>query len=410
MNIRSVTAFLDVSLTDPEVELAQVANLLHNAVPAFERAGFDVQTKRIATQPFPRILSALGAGLAAPYAGRIQDLAGQYGIDYFALGPVSAADAPEFVDVIPAMIEETDTLFCSIDIASPEQGIDGRLVRQTADVIQRVSQITDDGLSNLFLTATANCGPHSPFFPVAYHEEGAPLGFGLAVQAADLAVEAFAGASSIPDAMERLTRAVTQQAAALERVAASIVNDFDVVFYGIDFSLAPFPTDDCSLGGAMEALGISLSGSGAAAAAAVIMSALEAADFHRVGFSGLMLPVLEDSVLAARASAGQLSLTDLLLYSTICGTGLDTIPLPGDTSAEALMGVLLDVAALALRLDKPLTARLMPLPGKTAGEDAGLDDFPYFAPAKVMPAPVGLTPEGLLAGADSFLIKSRLTD
>ena len=81
-----------------------------------------------------------------------------------------------------------------------------------------------------------------------------------------------------------------------------------------------------------------------------------------------MLPVLEDSVLGARVAEGALSLNDLLLYSAMCGTGLDCIPLPGDVEPGALAGILLDVAALALRLDKPLTARLMPMPGKAAGD------------------------------------------
>lgn len=67
----------------------------------------------------------------------------------------------------------------------------------------------------------------------------------------------------------------------------------------------------------------------------------------------------------------------------MCGTGLDTIPLPGDTTPEALAGVLLDLAALAVRLDKPLTARLMPVPGKQAGEATNFD-FPYFANSRVM--------------------------
>jgi len=54
------------------------------------------------------------------------------------------------------------------------------------------------------------------------------------------------------------------------------------------------------------------------------------------------------------------------------------VPLPGDVSEEELAGILLDVAALALRLDKPLTARLMPIPGARAGDRTGFD-FEYFA-------------------------------
>ena len=100
-----------------------------------------------------------------------------------------------------------------------------------------------------------------------------------------------------------------------------------------------------------------------------------------------------------------LTVADLLLYSSVCGAGLDTVPLPGDTSAGALAAILLDVAALALRLNKPLTARLMPLPGKQAGDELRFDSA-YFAPSRVLAArATGLG--GLFAGDESFDILSR---
>jgi uncharacterized protein (UPF0210 family) len=81
-----------------------------------------------------------------------------------------------------------------------------------------------------------------------------------------------------------------------------------------------------------------------------------------------MLPVLEDAVLGRRWEEGHLSAHQLLLYSAICGTGLDTLPLPGDVPPESIAHLLLDVATLALRLNKPLSARLFPVPGKRIGD------------------------------------------
>jgi len=108
-----------------------------------------------------------------------------------------------------------------------------------------------------------------------------------------------------------------------------------------------------------------------------------------------MLPVLEDAVLAARSRENLFTVNDLLLYSAVCGTGLDTVPLPGDVSEDELAGILLDVAALALRLDKPLTARLMPIPGAKAG-DLTAFDFEYFANGRVLDVK-GLGSRGLFA-------------
>jgi len=148
--------------------------------------------------------------------------------------------------------------------------------------------------------------------------------------------------------------------------------------------------------------------SGTAAAASFLTDCLDRAQFPRTGFCGLFLPVLEDSVLAARAAQGQLTITHLLLYATLCGTGLDTIPLPGDASPEALVSLLIDLGTLALRHNKPLTARLMPIPEKKAGDEIHFD-FPYFADSRVMNLPAEPL-SGLLGGSGTLDINPHLAD
>ncbi len=146
-------------------------------------------------------------------------------------------------------------------------------------------------------------------------------------------------------------------------------------------------------------------GQGSLFSAALLADALDHARFPRCGFSGLMLPVLEDSVLAARAAEGSLTITDLLLYSAVCGAGLDTIPLPGDTQEDELAAILLDVAALSTRLGKPLTARLMPIPGMQAGDPVDFPHFAYFAPGRVM-APKGTRGRRLRLGDETLRLRA----
>src|SRR5262249_55114942 len=101
-----------------------------------------------------------------------------------------------------------------------------------------------------------------------------------------------------------------------------------------------------------------------------------------------------------RAAEGLLTLSDLLLYTTVCGTGLDTVPLPGHTTPPELAAILLDVATLALRHNKPLTARLMPIPNKEAGDEVKFDS-PYFVPGRVLS--IKTRPlSGALGGSESF--------
>ena len=138
---------------------------------------------------------------------------------------------------------------------------------------------------------------------------------------------------------------------------------------------------------AIEQLGVEQIGLlGSLAGAAILAEALDRGTWLKAGFNGLMLPVLEDSVLAARSMEGSFSVKDLLMYSAVCGTGLDTVPLPGDINEKAIEALLMDIAALSLRLDKPLTARLMPVPGLKSG-DLTQYDFDFFKNGKILDLP-----------------------
>ena len=133
--------------------------------------------------------------------------------------------------------------------------------------------------------------------------------------------------------------------------------------------------------------------------------AIDRADFPRAGFSGLMMPVLEDATLAKRAAENVLTVKDLLMYSAVCGSGLDTVPLPGDVTNDQIAALLLDIASLALRLRKPLTGRLMPIPGKKVG-DLTEFNFDYFANSRVMALDAEpLT--GLFATNETYSVHSR---
>jgi uncharacterized protein (UPF0210 family) len=135
---------------------------------------------------------------------------------------------------------------------------------------------------------------------------------------------------------------------------------------------------------AFEELGLGIFGDvGTLAIAKIITDTITNLGIKKCGYSGLMLPILEDYGLAMRNIDGTFTITDLLLYSSVCGTGLDTIPLPGDTSEEKLYALLLDIASISIKLDKPLSARLMPVPNRKAGEMTDYQ-FEYFANSKIM--------------------------
>ena len=394
MDIRSVTLFCE-----PSFSLAQMADFFTAVRPAFP---YPLQSTRLATTPFPTWWPSTVDNQA--HATKLAQQWQTAGANYISLGPVLLRHEVQWIDQIPALLAATDTLFATVEIANTQGQIDTGRCQQTAQLIKTVSQILPNGFGNLYLAALANCPPGSPFFPVAYHQ-GGPAHFAIAVESADIALQAIQAAKTLEEARQNLVDGIETAVSRITPIAQQIATQHQIPFSGIDFSLAPFPTDDKSLGGALEALGLPHLGSaGSLFAAGFVTEAIARANFPSCGFSGLMLPVLEDSVLARRAAEGVLTVQDLLSYSAVCGVGLDTIPLPGDVSEGALTAVLLDVAMLASRLNKPITARLMPLPGLAAGDPVTFD-FPYFANSRVMGI-AGTGVAGLLAQEAQVSINS----
>jgi uncharacterized protein len=381
VKIRTITVFDDVGFPVSQARLEAAGRTASNIRGALEEAGYEVQTVRLALPPVAPSLG-LDVDAVVRLARDLEANCPPNGIEYATVGVVLPPDPPGLFEALPDAIGATTRVFASCLIASREHGLSLPAVRGAAEVIWRCSRLSPDGFGNLRFAALANVPPGVPFLPGAYHD-GGPASVAIGVEAADLAVTACASASSVADARSALVGLIDEHAArigwAAERALPSGVR-----FGGIDFSLAPFPEAARSVGSALERLsGVRVGEHGTLAATAVLADTLDRATFPRAGYSGVFLPVFEDAVLAARATERLLTTGDLLLWSSVCGTGLDTVPLPGDVSAAALAAILADLGALALRLDKPLTARLMPIPGKQAGDPVTFD-FAYFAPSRVL--------------------------
>jgi uncharacterized protein (UPF0210 family) len=402
VKIRSITYFFNPGWPPDESKIHAAGAFLAEAKQAYETVSYEVQTTRLGTTPFSH---TLGSRIKETpyYAEAMETMLAQIDVDYASLGP-AFPDIPGSYEIIPEAIAHTQNIFFSGMMADRRNGISLEAIRTCAQVIVKCAALTADGFSNLRFAALANVPAGAPFFPAAYHQGEAPA-FAIATEAADLAMEAFNDQTSLAEGRKSLTGMLEEHGSVLASVAERLARQSKIEFGGIDFSLAPFPSDDRSLGGAVESMGVHRIGlHGSLAAAAILTEAVDNARFPHAGFSGFMQPVLEDAVLARRAAEGAMTVKDLLLYSAVCGTGLDTVPLPGDVTAEQIVPLLLDLSALALRLDKPLTARLMPIPGKRAGDPTGFD-FAYFANSKVMT----LESERLtavLAGNEVFKLKS----
>jgi uncharacterized protein len=397
MKIRTITCFYDPLALDP-LAVQRLGEMAAAAATRFEAAGYEVQTRRLSTTPFPTYLDLNDPTGMVDTVQKMEQEAQSHGFAYLSIGPAVAGDASSFAAILP-ILSATRNVFTSGHMTTAADGVSLPAVRACASVIHGAAGITPDGFTNLRFTALGNVPPNGPFFPGSYHV-GEAVGFALGIECADAAVDAFSSAGSLLEARAALVDRLELAGAELTVIAAEVAAEFTARFYGIDFSLAPYPEDWCSLGCALEQLGVPQVGMhGSVAAAAIMADSLDRGHWLRTGFNGLFMAVLEDSILAQRAQT-TLTLKDLLLYSTVCGSGLDTVPLPGDVTQEQIAAVLLDVAALSMRLAKPLTARLMPVPGKKAGEMTAFD-FSFFSNGRVLALDAQpLT--GWLAGDESF--------
>ncbi len=382
--IRAITAFINLDRAQYQQQVADALKLLKRAQTTFESRGFRVQTIRIATQPFPEYTEGLTTEQAVAFFREYDALAIK---EKFAasIGPamLNADDSEAQADLLAEILTNTKSLNASLVVAG-EDGIRWNAVGAAARVMKKL-EATEHSQGNFHFAAIAMVPPLTPFFPAAYHT-GFGHQFAIALESANVVEAAFKDAPNLAVAKQRLTDSLAASAFEIQRHAGRIDQETGWTYMGID--LSPAPAGDVSIGAAIENLTtVPVGMSGTLTAAATITAAIRDVKVKQTGYNGLMLPILEDTRLAQRWSEGHISLDALLSYSAVCGTGLDTVPLPGDITVEQLSLIIGDMASLAYKWHKPLSARLLPVAGKGWGEMTEFND-PFLVNAKVQPLDV----------------------
>jgi uncharacterized protein (UPF0210 family) len=381
VRVRTITAGVELTSALELDRVAAAVAFLTRAKRAFESAGYEVQTLRVAVNPVIASLAPDARDKALEQLRRIDELVASQGA-IFNIGPILTADRSDdsLVEWSQSLVRSTKSISFSTAIATPEGGVLSKVAATTAKIMVALATALPDGLANFRFAAAANIPPGTPFFPVAWHQGAESFAIGL--ESASVVERAFASMRAGEDATEKLRSALNEVLTPVEKLASEIAQSEGRQYLGTDTS--PAPAKDRSIAAAIEAFTRTPFGSaGTLEACSLITAALKSVSVRTCGYSGLMLPVLEDPLLAQRAGENRYGIRDVLLYSSVCGTGLDVVPIPGNTSADSIGGLLRDVAALAVRLRKPLSARLFLVPGKKAGEMARFDD-PVLTDSVVM--------------------------
>ena len=365
--VRAITAFVRLNKDTYQQQIADTLVVLRKLKSEFETLPFEVETIRITTQPLADLVAGMPENQALAFLAKLDELSSK---ENFALnvGPAMLHDSddPATMRILENALSTLPHLSASTIIAD-EAGIHWKTIRATAALVKYVSEHSPGSQGTFQFTATAMLKPYSPFFPGSYHT-GAGKQFAIGFESANVVRDVFAkDKGNAESATVDLTAALSKYASIAAGVGKRVASETGWTYLGVDPT--PAPLGDVSIAAAIEAFtGAKFGSSGTLTAAHIITTAVKAVPETQVGYSGLMVPVMEDKLLAQRWAESTYTIDSLLAYSSVCGTGLDAVPLPGEISSEQMERIFGDVASLAVKWNKPLSARLQPIPNKKAGD------------------------------------------
>jgi uncharacterized protein len=368
-----------------------------------DKYGIQVVNKRISISPIALVGAAFSADQMVEIAHELNDIAKTVDIDF--IGGFSALVEKgmatgdlALIAALPRALAQTDRVCASVNVATTKAGINMDAVLQMSRAIKEAAALTADadGLACAKLCVFANIPEDMPFMAGAY------LGVGVADAVINVGVS---GPGVVKRAIERnlengpmtlgnIAEVIKRTACKVTRVGEligrEVAKSLDVRFGVVDLSLAPTPTVGDSIGEIFQALGLSHIGvPGSTAALAMLNDAVKKggafASSHVGGLSGAFIPVSEDLNIANAAHQGFLSLEKLEALTSVCSVGLDMVPVPGDITEETLAGIIADEMAIGMINAKTTACRIIPVPGKKAGESVYFGGL--LGEAKIMAVP-----------------------
>ncbi len=363
--IRAVTAFIEIDKANYNAKIDEAAKFVVTAKTALNAAGFEGAGGRITTQPFPAYTKGMKREEALALIHSLREAATK-ARTAFNIGPAMLHDDDdtEPVSLLAAVLADT-SVNASLIVAD-EKGIHWRAVREAARLIHQVAATSPHGDGNFNFAAIAMMKPYGPYYPGSWHN-GPGRHFALAMETASVVTRVFRQYHDPKEAESHLATELSRYTKEAEAVALKVAAATGWTYEGIDAT--PAPGGENSIAAAFEAyLGAPIGSPGSMTAAGIITRAVQSTPVKRTGYSGLMIPVMEDKLLAQRWAEGTFNIDSILAWSAVCAGGIDTVPLAGDASEEQIARIIGDVTWLAFKWNKPLGARLMPSPGRKAGQ------------------------------------------
>lgn len=364
-------------------------NLVSTCNTVGDKYGIEVVNKRISISPIAVAAAPFSSTEMVKIAKALDEIAQEVGIDF--IGGFSAlvekgianGDAA-LIEAIPEALTVTNRLCASVNVGSTRAGINMDAVWKMALAIKEAAELTKDAdaIACAKLCVFCNIPQDVPFMAGAYLGTGEAdavintgvSGPGVVKKAIDRAV-AENPEIDLGQLAEIIKRTASKVTRVGELIGREVAQNLAIPFGVVDLSLAPTPTVGDSVGEIFQSLGLlGIGAPGSTAALAMLNDAVKKggafASSHVGGLSGAFIPVSEDLNIEEAASSGLLNIEKLEAMTSVCSVGLDMVAIPGDTSAETLAGIIADEMAIGMINSKTTATRIIPVPGKKAGDKA----------------------------------------
>jgi len=384
--IRTITTFITLEedkRTWPHA-LEKANTFCHALAADFQKKGYTVQSIRIVTNAFGEYINTHSLQTAQQDLRLLRrSLTALQSVDSSLRLRVAIGEATNAheLSLVPELIKEFGDL-CNVCVNIPQDTggfLDNHFIEAAATTVKKISEITPRGEGNFNFTVNFNCQPLIPYFPASYFNKQSKNAFVIGLETPDLLVATLKAINeSMSDSdphqlfstyYQSLSNNLQHHVDQIKEIvtAPSLGSHFE--FAGLDSSAAP--SKHCaSMTELYELMGVSHFGASGTVAVSELLTRVfkSVSGMPLVGFSGLMLALTEDKGLAAGSEQDHFDIRTLLTNSAVCGIGLDTVPIPGDTSVSKIMALMRDTGTMAFKLNKPLTVRLFPVPNLKAGE------------------------------------------
>ncbi|MGD0552227.1 MAG: DUF711 family protein [Sedimentisphaerales bacterium] len=390
MKIRTITLGIDLGNQADSSMQHEIGSFFSKANELFSKYNFETRTQRIALPPF-EVRNKTEDQTVLSTIENVSVLCKDNGIRWFCVPfKTLGQDMQQLNAVAIEIANKYKNAFINYILTQNNQ-LSLKSALYAGKFIKLVSRLSENGIDNFRCGASFNCKANGAYFPFTYHS--GKNSFSIALEITPIIVNTVKSNKNEPveKIRDKIIDALLPIFIQIDKISREIELITKIKYNGIDTSIAPHPEDpEHSVSYIVELLGIEVFGGyGSTFVTSFLTDILKNIVgmnlIKTIGFNGVMYSVLEDPAISKiNKDKSVLSIEKLILFSTVCACGLDMVPVPGDISDDDIGSILLDVAALSNRLQKPLGVRLLPIPGKSAGQITDFD-HDFLCNTKIVP-------------------------